>query len=90
MSCKRIILIILFSTIYYLAVSQTIRGVIKDKAGLPIPGATVMIKNSNIGVVADENGTWQLKAQTGKVVLIFSMLGYSSIERKFLYFATIY
>jgi len=82
MSCKRIILIILFSTIYYLAVSQTIRGVIKDKAGLPIPGATVMIKNSNIGVVADENGTWQLKAQTGKVVLIFSMLGYSSIEKE--------
>ncbi len=62
--------------------AQIISGVVKDGSGMPIPGATVMIKNTYNGVVADENGNWQLKAQPGKAVLVISMLGYVTIEKE--------
>ena len=62
--------------------AQIISGVVKDGSGMPIPGATVMIKNTYTGVVADENGNWQLKTQPGKAVLVISMLGYVTIEKE--------
>ena len=62
--------------------AQIISGVVKDGSGMPIPGATVMVKNTYTGVVADENGNWQLKTQPGKSILVISMLGYVTIEKE--------
>ncbi|HCB63198.1 MAG: hypothetical protein A2W93_11495 [Bacteroidetes bacterium GWF2_43_63] len=78
----RLISLIVLFLVATTARSQIVSGIVKDGSGLPVPGATVMIKNSYTGVVADENGRWQLKVQPGKNVLTISMLGYVTIEKE--------
>lgn len=62
--------------------AQLVTGVVKDNSGIPVPGATVMVKNTYSGVVTDENGKWQLRIQPGRTVLVISMLGYATIEKE--------
>ena len=33
-----------------------VRGVVKDKAGLPLPGVTIVIKGTQVGCVSDVDG----------------------------------
>ncbi len=54
---------------------ETLNGVIKDDTGLELPGATVLVKGSTRGVMADIDGKFSITANKGDV-LIFSMLGY--------------
>lgn len=39
----------------------TITGQIKDKDGNPLPGATVRIKDTQMGVVSDQDGKFKLE-----------------------------
>jgi CarboxypepD_reg-like domain len=60
----------------------TIKGKIQDantKESLPF--ASVALKNSTIGVIADANGYFELKVPTGKIILVFSFLGYNPNEK---------
>lgn len=62
----------------------TIKGKIQDamtKESLPF--ASVALKNSTVGVIADANGYFELKVTTGKTILVFSFLGYTQIEKSF-------
>ncbi len=58
----------------------TITGQIKDEKGLPIPGATVRIKNGTGGVQASSNGTYKIEVEDNNAVLVFSFVGYVSQE----------
>ncbi|WP_225444005.1 TonB-dependent receptor [Echinicola arenosa] len=57
----------------------TIGGKIYDEEGLPLPGATILVKGTNIGTVADYDGQYKIKAKED-AILIFSMLGYKAQE----------
>jgi TonB-linked SusC/RagA family outer membrane protein len=46
---------------------------------LPIPGATVRLKGTNVGTVTDVNGQYSIEAPSGSV-LVFSFLGYRTQE----------
>ena len=54
--------------------NKTIRGSVKDKAGNPIPGATVIVKGTTTGVVTDFEGNYTLKVPEN-AILIFSFVG---------------
>lgn len=41
---------------------EVIRGVIKDDAGGPLPGATILVKGTNTATVADVQGNFSIKA----------------------------
>ena len=56
----------------------TITGTIKDKAGDPIPGATVVVPNTSVGTIADMNGKYSIKAPSGGS-LTFSFIGMKPI-----------
>jgi iron complex outermembrane receptor protein len=56
----------------------TITGTIKDKAGDPIPGATVIVPNTSIGTIADMNGKYTIKVTNG-TNLTFSFIGMKPI-----------
>jgi TonB-linked SusC/RagA family outer membrane protein len=45
-----------------------------------LPGATVQIKGTTTGVVTDINGNYTFKVPEGKVVLVFSFMGYTPQE----------
>ncbi len=58
---------------------QTISGVVTDENGMPLPGVTVLIKNTNKGVSTNFDGEYQINASKGDV-LVFSFVGYKSQE----------
>src|SRR5690606_34685391 len=58
----------------------SIRGTITDKeTGAGLPGATVQVKGTTIGTAADENGNYEINSP-GEAVLVFSLMGYKSLE----------
>ena len=48
--------------------------VITDKDGQPLPGVTIIIKNTSIGTVSDVSGEFSIQAQIGDT-LVFSFIG---------------
>lgn len=62
-----------------------ISGKVLDKDGEPIPGVTIRIKGTSLGFTTNERGEFYYKApdevKEGSV-LIFSYIGFKSLERK--------
>ncbi|MBC7743607.1 MAG: TonB-dependent receptor [Flavobacterium sp.] len=56
-----------------------LRGKVVDGKGESMPGVSVKIKNKTKGVVTDVNGNFQMKAETGDV-LVFSFVGFKTAE----------
>ncbi|MFL9831388.1 TonB-dependent receptor [Flavobacterium sp. ST-87] len=50
---------------------------------MPIPGVTVSVKgNPKIGVVADFDGKYKISVPSSDAILIFSSIGFTTIEKK--------
>src|ERR1044072_2538132 len=64
--------------------SQTIiQGKLKDNKGKPIPGASISIKDSYDGTVADSLGNYKFSTtEKGEQTLIATNIGYRSFEQK--------
>ncbi|PKD19477.1 SusC/RagA family TonB-linked outer membrane protein [Salegentibacter salinarum] len=58
---------------------QEVSGIVEDQNGLPIPGVTITIKNTNRGTVTNLDGQYSITAPSNGV-LVFSFIGYSTIE----------
>ncbi len=73
---KRIFIIIILSLAATVALAQNIvKGTVRDEAGLPLPGASVVIPGTGNGVVTDLDGRYEIKAAQGET-LEFSFMGY--------------
>lgn len=60
---------------------QITSGVIRDDAdGLPLPGATVVVKGTTTGTVTDLDGKFSLSVDGPETILVISMIGFSSQE----------
>jgi TonB-linked SusC/RagA family outer membrane protein len=57
-----------------------VTGTVKDSKGEPLPGVTVKIKGTNTGTSTDVNGVFRLNLPTGNETLVFSFVGFNSIE----------
>ena len=60
--------------------AMNVRGVVTDAAGEPLPGVNVVLKGTYRGVVTDINGNYQLDVPANDAVLMFSFIGYTSME----------
>tara|TARA_R110001583_G_scaffold47019_1_gene147241 strand:- start:1565 stop:4810 length:3246 start_codon:yes stop_codon:yes gene_type:complete len=60
------------------AQEKTVTGSVSDASG-PLPGVTVVIKNSKIGTQSDFEGNYSIKANVGDV-LQFSFIGMNSVN----------
>lgn len=69
---------LLFSQTSTIQVSGTVNS---SENSLPLSGVTVNIKGTKGGVVTDENGTFKLAA-SANATLVFSYIGYASLEEK--------
>jgi TonB-linked SusC/RagA family outer membrane protein len=63
------------------AQEKTITGTISDNSGLPLPGATVLVKGTSNGTSSDFDGKYSIKANQG-AALVVSFVGYTSKEVK--------
>lgn len=61
------------------AAIETIRGIVKDAKGQPLPGVSVVVKGTTNGTQTDANGSFTIRANIGDV-LVFSFLGYKKQE----------
>ena len=52
----------------------TIRGVVKDTKGEALPGVTVLVKGTTIGVATDVDGKFMMSATRDTVKLLFSFV----------------
>jgi TonB-linked SusC/RagA family outer membrane protein len=63
------------------AQEKTVSGTILDNSGLPLPGATVLVKGTTTGTSSDFDGNYSIKANAG-ATLVFSFVGYTTQEVK--------
>ncbi|MBT8324102.1 MAG: carboxypeptidase-like regulatory domain-containing protein, partial [Bacteroidia bacterium] len=62
-------------------VAQEVKGVITDEAtGLPIAGANVLEKGTTNGEISDFDGNYSISVNNFPAVLVFSYLGYETME----------
>ena len=62
---------------------KSIRGIVQDTKGAPLPYVNVFIQNSYEGDVSDSRGYFEiLTKKTGPQVLIASMIGFEKRSRK--------
>ena len=59
---------------------EKVTGTVSDKEGNPIPGVTVFQKGTQNGNSSDFDGNYSLELTVGQKVLIFSYLGYKTVE----------
>lgn len=61
-------------------VAIDVRGEVKDAKGEPLPGVTVMIKGTSLGIQTDVNGNFRLSVPDGDAVLVFKFIGFKTQE----------
>lgn len=59
---------------------KDVSGSVRDQSGNPVPGATVMVKGTNVGVVTDVNGEFKLSVPGDAKTLVFSFVGMKTQE----------
>ncbi len=64
-------MLLLFNALAF-AQNRTVSGRVTDEQGNPIPFASVTIKGTNQGAIADPNGNFTIKTKTGDVLVISS------------------
>jgi TonB-linked SusC/RagA family outer membrane protein len=80
---KILMILVLTLSSVILALGQTvqIRGTVtSSEDGLGIPGVTINVKGTTVGVITDENGNYSLNVPQGSNVLVFSFIGMKKQE----------
>ncbi|SHI33698.1 carboxypeptidase-like regulatory domain-containing protein [Algibacter luteus] len=86
-----IILTLLLSNSVFAQIEKSnsvfVSGIVKDSLNNPLKGVNIIIKNTRIGTVVDENGNYKidltkLHKKEKKIVVIFSFVGFKIIEKE--------
>ncbi len=59
---------------------KTVSGKVTDSSGSPLPGVSVLIKSTNLGIITDVDGNYTLSNVPLDGVLVFSFVGMRSQE----------
>ena len=60
-----------------------VKGQVTDEKGYTMPGVTVLLDSTKVGVITDVNGNFQLKLARSGGVLVFSFIGYETVKATF-------
>ena len=58
-----------------------VTGKVIDRSGLGMPGVSVLIKGTQKGTITDLDGSYTIDIPSNDAVLVFSFIGYQSIEK---------
>mgnify|MGYP001815094684 CR=1 FL=1 len=73
-----ILLVFLIGTSNFLT-AQEVSGAVLDDTSQPLPGVSVIVKNTSVGTVTDFNGRYSINANDGDI-LVFSYVGFDTQE----------
>lgn len=72
---------LLFSVAFVFA-QIPVKGTVKDIMGEGIPGASIQLKGTTQGTISDIDGNFSISVPNKNAVLVFSFIGYVSVEQK--------
>ncbi|PKA98554.1 TonB-linked SusC/RagA family outer membrane protein [Flavobacteriaceae bacterium MAR_2009_75] len=72
-------LVLLLSAPIYAQNSLNVSGTVSDESGVPLPGVTVLVKNTTNGTASDFDGNYSINANSD-AVLVYSYIGYKTQE----------
>ena len=80
---KRTIISLLLAVLSLNVFAQTltVKGQVKDAAGLPMPGVVLTVKGGNNAVVSDLDGNYVLEKVNPKAIIVASCLGFNDVEK---------
>ena len=58
----------------------TVTGVVTDESGVTLPGVNVMVRGTTVGQITDGNGRYSINVPGSESILVFSFLGFNTIE----------
>ncbi len=79
MKAKLLMLLMLLSLVSY-GQSLVVSGKVTDENGEGVPGASVLIKGTTLGVMTDADGKFSIQNVPGDATLVFSFIGYNTQE----------
>ncbi|WP_345157853.1 TonB-dependent receptor [Pontibacter saemangeumensis] len=65
------------------AFEWTISGIVTSEAGAPLPGVTVLLKGTTNGAATGADGSFNLSVPETPGTLVFSFIGFNTVEREF-------
>lgn len=68
-----------FIPLFSLAQLKTISGTVTDESNTPVPGVTIVVKNTKEGTKTNEKGRFTIKAEVG-ATLVFTSATYETVE----------
>lgn len=60
--------------------SYPVSGTVSDSKGAPLPGVTVRLDETSIGVATDQDGNFTIRLPKAKGILVFSFVGYQTAK----------
>ena len=76
--CALVALLLLLAPVSW--AQSLVRGTVTDQNGLPLAGATIVVKGTTTGTTTDANGQFTLSLPTGGETLVFAFIGYERVE----------
>lgn len=77
-----LIIMLLFSsfTLSSVHAQESISGTVTDASGIPLPGVSVIQKGTTRGASTDFDGNYSLELTLGEKTLVFSYIGFKTVE----------
>ena len=81
MKAKLFFLMLILAPLTAVAQNRAVSGTVTEKtSGLPAIGASVKVSGTSIGTVTSADGTYRLEGVSSKATLVFSSVGFKSLE----------
>jgi|WetSurMetagenome_2_1015567.scaffolds.fasta_scaffold00004_113 TonB-dependent starch-binding outer membrane protein SusC len=77
---RSVLFVLLLLANLSLIAQQTITGVVKDQAGQPMSGVTVVVQGTSVGTLSGVDGKYSLPVPAGATTLQFSFIGYTTLD----------
>ena len=81
-SKRKIFICIIFIFLPVILFAQGIKGTVKNSKGQPLPYASISIKGTSKGTIANEEGRYELALPAGNYEIVFQYLSHTTIYRK--------
>ena len=66
----------------FLSAQGTIRGTIQNESGVPLEFASIFVKETGKGAIANVEGVYELRLNPGHYTLVFQYLGYATLVKE--------
>ena len=76
---RKVLLLFMFVAQITYAQQKSVSGTVREASGV-LPGVSVLIKGTTTGTETDFEGKYSIRVQKGQV-LVFSYIGYTTIEK---------